>query len=104
MSTGLLTVASVLQCPHGAPVLISTARSAPTASGAVIVTIADSFKIAGCPFILPGPVPSPCVQVLWVAPNPLTSVSGVPSLTAESAGLCLAATGVPQGPVVITSV
>ncbi|HET8835195.1 MAG TPA: hypothetical protein VFN08_10715 [Gemmatimonadales bacterium] len=103
MTTGLLTVASVLQCPHGAPVLISTPRSAPTASGAVIVTIADTFSIAGCPFTLPGPVPSPCVRVQWVAPNPLTSISSVPSLTAQSVGLCLAASGLPQGPVSVTS-
>jgi hypothetical protein len=104
MSPPLLTVASAMMCPHG-----GTVTAAPSATKAVIdtpvLTVSDSFVVAGCPFTLPGtpPIPSPCVTVQWSAPSTSVTHAGAPALTAASVGLCLAATQAPQGPVVITS-
>jgi hypothetical protein len=97
-----LTAASTLLCPHGGQVTIIPAGSRALAGGAPIVTAADTFLIAGCVFTLPGPVPSPCVTVQWVMSG-LRVQAGAPALDAGSAGLCLAATGAPQGPVNIVA-
>jgi hypothetical protein len=93
-----LTAASTLLCPHGGVVSIIPADPRATAGGAPIATIADTFIIAGCVFVL-GIVPSPCVQVQWIVPGLRVKAGGGQALDAGSVGLCLAATGVPQGPV-----
>jgi hypothetical protein len=96
-----LTAASTLLCPHGGTVAIVPSSTRATAGGAPIATTADTFTIAGCVFTLPGPVPSPCVRVQWIVPELRVKHGGAPALDAGSVGLCLAATGAPQGPVSI---
>jgi hypothetical protein len=102
MAGPCLTAASTLLCPHGGQVTIVPANSRATAGGTPIATIADTFVIAGCTFTLPGPTPSPCVRVQWIMAGQRVS-AGAPALDAGSAGLCLAATGAPQGPVSIVA-
>ena len=100
----LLTAASQLKCPHGGTVKI-TSTSLPKAAGNPIATMKDIFTIAGCPFQLPtapSPTPSPCVVVMWVKPMLRVRVGMVPALDQTSVGVCIAATGIPQGPVLIT--
>lgn len=66
----------------------------------------DTFTISGCPFQIPvgtGTVPSPCVTVRWIVTDMRNSVNGVPTLSANSVGLCLAATQVPQGTVSVVN-
>ena len=96
-----VTAASTLMCPHGGTVAIIPASPRAQAGGAPIVTAADTFIIAGCTFTLPGPVPSQCVRVQWIVPGMKVKHGGAPALDAGSVGLCLAATGAPQGPVSI---
>jgi hypothetical protein len=103
MSGLSLTAASTLMCPHGGQVTITPASTRATAGGAPIATSADTFIIAGCPFTLPGPTPSPCIQVQWIVPSLRVKASGGPALDAGSVGLCLAATGAPQGPVSVSA-
>jgi hypothetical protein len=98
-----LTTASVLMCPHGGTVTITSANARAKAGGAPMATAADTFVVAGCPFTLPGPTPSPCVLVQWIVPAARLKVSGPPALDASSVGLCIAATGAPQGAVVVQS-
>jgi hypothetical protein len=100
-----LTTASTLQCPHGGQVRISSSSSVVQAVGAAMVTTADTFTISGCPFQIPAtpPVPSPCMRVQWVVPDVVTRVNGTATLSEGSTGLCLAATMVPQGPVVVAA-
>ena len=97
-----LTAASTLLCPHGGQVTIIPANVRAMAGGAPIATAADTFLVAGCAFTLPGPVPSPCVSVQWIVPG-LRLKAGGPALDAGSVGLCLAATGAPQGPVSVVA-
>ncbi len=47
-------------------------------------------------------MPSPCVRVQWTVTDLRNVVNGSPTLSTSSVGLCLAATQVPQGPVVIS--
>jgi hypothetical protein len=96
-----LTAAATLQCPHGGTVVIVPASPRAMAGGAPLVSSADTFTVAGCAFTLPGPVPSPCVRVQWTMPEMQVKVGGAAGLDAGSVGLCLAATGAPQGPVVV---
>ncbi|MET9761301.1 hypothetical protein ABZ016_19940 [Streptomyces sp. NPDC006372] len=106
MAGHTLTTASALMCPHGGTVT-ATAATAPTVhiAGAPVVTAADAFTVGGCPFQIPAapPIPSPCVVVQWTVPDARTTAQGAPTLSESSAGICLAATGVPQGPVQIVS-
>ena len=64
---------------------------------------ADTFTIAGCPFVLPGGAPSPCVVVQWIAPDQRVSAGGAATLSSGSVGLCLNAAQVPQGPVQVVA-
>jgi hypothetical protein len=100
----LLTTAASLSCPHGGSVLIVSTNTKVQA-GAPLALATDTFTISGCPFQIPigtGSVPHPCVTVQWLKPNLRTTVNGVPTLSQDSVGLCLAADQVPQGPVSVS--
>lgn len=99
MAGGLLTSASTLQCPHGGAVQIVPTSAIVTAGGSPVSTVSDTFTVTGCIFMIPTGVPSPCVRVQWLVPDTATSSSTSATLSASSTGLCLAASGVPQGPV-----
>ncbi|TVS00174.1 MAG: hypothetical protein EA406_01300 [Rhodospirillales bacterium] len=103
MAGKALTDQSSMQCPHGATIS-ATGTSSLKAAGGTVLTATDSFSIAGCPFQLPTtpPTPSPCVQVVWIVPDIFTR-AGAPTLSESSVGLCFAATGLPQGPVVVVN-
>jgi hypothetical protein len=105
MAGNALTTASTLQCPHGGQVQISSSNPAVSADGSPAVTSADTFTISGCPFQIPAtpPIPSPCVRVQWIVPDVQATIGGSPTLSQGSSGLCLAATGVPQGPVAVAN-
>jgi hypothetical protein len=100
--SGMLTAASVMMCPHGGTVQAVPASTRVQAGGTPVLTASDTFIIAGCAFVI-GTVPSPCVSVQWVQPALQSTVSGNPTLTLSSVGLCLAATQAPQGPVMIVN-
>jgi hypothetical protein len=100
---GLLNTASVLMCPHGGTVSAITSNTRVNAGGSPVVRASDTFIIAGCPFTLPGPVPSPCVSVQWISPDTRSQVMSDFTLSEASVGLCLAGTQAPQGTVLITS-
>jgi hypothetical protein len=101
MAGGMLTADATLTCPHGGKVVITPASPRAQGGGAPVATTADGFAIAGCTFTLPGPVPSPCVRVQWILPGQRVRRAGAQVLYADSTGLCLAATGLPQGKVTV---
>ena len=97
----LLTVDSMMMCPHGGMVA-GIPGSARVAAGSPVLRVSDTFLIAGCPFVI-GIVPSPCVSAMWVVGALRVMAEGVPALNDASVGLCLAATQVPQGMVLVVS-
>ncbi|TQF68274.1 hypothetical protein FK531_14295 [Rhodococcus spelaei] len=94
-----LTTASTLTCPHGGTVAAIPSAANLTAGGDPIVLATDTFTIAACPFILV--VPHPCVLVQWIVPAARCTGTSAPMLTTDSVGLCVAADGAVQGPVLI---
>lgn len=105
MAGNSITTAAQLQCPHGGTVSIVSSNSKVTAGGSPLALSADTFTISGCSFQIPvgaGTVPSPCVRVQWLLTDMRNKVASL-GLSKSSAGLCLAATQVPQGPVTIAS-
>ena len=99
---GFLTASSVMMCPHGGTVQATPANGKIQAGGAPMLTAADTFVIAGCPFNVAS-APHPCVSIQWVQPATRSTLSGNPTLTEASVGLCVAADQAPQGPVMINS-
>lgn len=105
MAGNTLNVDSVLKCPHGATVKI-TSSSKVTILGVPAALATDQFTISGCPFQIPigtGTKPSPCVSVKWLVKDLRTTVGGDATLSMSSVGLCQTAEQVPQGPVVIST-
>jgi hypothetical protein len=105
MAGKALTDQTTMQCPHGASIS-ATASGRAKADGGTILTIADSFSISGCPFQIPvgvGTVPSPCTLVAWIVPDLQVRSSSTPTLSETSIGLCIAATGLPQGVVSVVN-
>ena len=103
MAGHALTTAAQLECPHRGTVQISGTNQKVSA-GAKVVTMADTLTISDCQFQLPTtpPTPSPCKTVQWVVPDMQVRVDGKFTVSRGSVGLCLAATQIPQGAVVVS--
>lgn len=101
MMSGFLTPSSVMMCPHGGTVQAVSSNTAVLTQGQPILRSTDTFIIAGCAFVI-GVVPSPCVTVQWMQPAARSAIAD-PALTMASLGMCQAASGAVQGPVVISS-
>ena len=100
----ILTTQSSAQCPHGGMIqLTSTANAQAKIDGGFALLQTDVHTVSGCPFVKPGPTPSPCLTVTWVTGAVQTKVNQIPVLLQNSTGLCLSATG-PQGTAMITNV
>jgi hypothetical protein len=95
-------VGAVAICPHGGQVTTISADTRVLASAMPVALASDQFIVAGCAFALPSG-PQPCVMVQWTAPAARVLVNGQPAITALSAGICIAANGVPNGPATVVS-
>jgi uncharacterized Zn-binding protein involved in type VI secretion len=104
MGVPILHQGAMIQCPHGIPSQPVPSQVRVTTNGQLLLTQADMFTVAGCPFQLPGPTPSPCVQVRWLTASLRVRASGVPVLLQSSSSLCLAPTQAPQGPAIVAAV
>lgn len=94
----LLHVGAAAICPHGGQVSVISTNARVLVNGLPVATLADAYVIAGCAFTVPGPKPQPCVKVQWLAPATRILVNGQPPILHTSAGLCLSAEQIPQGP------
>jgi hypothetical protein len=94
-----LTASSTMMCPHGGTVSPIAANSKVSLGGDPIGLATDTFPIGGCAFA--PVVPHPCIQVQWIVSALMATADGSQPLTTDSVGLCLAADGAPQGPVMI---
>lgn len=101
MAIPVLTQAATILCAHGVPAVPVPSQVRVLFSGQPLLVQTDIATVAGCPFTLPGPTPSPCVQVRWVSAAVRVRAGGVPILLQSSSSLCLAATQAPQGPATV---
>jgi uncharacterized Zn-binding protein involved in type VI secretion len=103
MPGNLLTTASTIMCPHGGQVILTTANSRVTVEGSPVLLETDIHVVAGCPFTLPAPKPSPCIRVEWSLGASKVSINGTPALTQSSIGLCYSPESAPQGVALIVN-
>lgn len=102
MPGNLLHVGAVVQCPHGIPVTMITGNTRVFVSAMPVVTMADTFVVAGCPFTV-GTKPQPCVRVQWLSPATRVLVNGQPVILNLTTGLSISADQIPNGPPMIAS-
>lgn len=102
----LLHIGDTVQCTHAAPATLSTANTRVLVNGAPAVMASDLATVTGCPFTLPGPKPSPCVTVRWVAATRvfLGGRPAVVQVPGPGLGSCHSPEQAPQGVPVITAV
>lgn len=103
----VLHVGAVISCPHMGPVTPQSSNVRVQVSGMPVVTIADVFPVAGCPFQIPvgaGTKPQPCVRIQWTVPAARVQVNGTPVLLQLSTGIALSVEQIPQGPPLISGV
>ena len=96
----LLNTSSIMMCPHGGTVSVTTTNTRANAGGGPILRASDTYLIVGCPFVL-GIPPHPCVQMQWVMPDTRSRVLSDFTLSEQSLGLCVAADQAVQGTVLI---
>lgn len=97
----LLNEQSEIACPHGGTVRAATTNRALALPDAPCLIETDVLSVLGCPFVLPGPKPSPCVRVRWSGGSARVTVDGVGVLTTASVGVCESAEGIAQGAAVV---
>jgi len=100
--SGLLTTDSVLMCPHGGTVTVTTSNNRVFVNGAAVLRETDEFVIPDCPFPPTG-TPHPCVTVQWQTTDQRNWVMGDATLSDSSEGICLAGDDAPQGSLVIST-
>lgn len=89
--------ASVL-CAHGGLAQPTMPLPRVRLSGQPAIGQAAPYTIAGCPFTLPGPAPSPCVTATWTVVALRVKSTGIPLVLQDSSATC-----VPNGtPLMIT--
>jgi hypothetical protein len=95
-----LTSASIVTCTHAATVT-HVPSSRVMVQGAPVLVQTDTNVVAGCPFTLPGPKPSPCLQVRWTTAATRVLAGGKPVLSQAAVGLGISPEQAPQGPPIV---
>lgn len=104
MTLPLVTTATVAQCPHAIPGTLLSSASKVLVLGMPPLVMGDKGTVAGCPFQLPGPTPSPCVTLMFTGASSKVLVEGKPALKMNPPDMGHAATQAPQGPVIWSSI
>jgi hypothetical protein len=93
----ILDTGCTIQCPHGGQATLTTANSEVKVGGNYALLATDMLTISGCTFTVPPGTPMPCLTIQWSAPATNVMVTEQPVLLDSSVGLCINATGAPQG-------
>jgi hypothetical protein len=104
----LMHVNAVVQCTHGIPAQIIPTQPRVLVSAQPVATMTAQIVVPGCPFTLPGPVPSPCVLIKWLMPSARVLVMGQPAMVVAAPGpgpgICQSPAQIPQGPPIVGAV
>jgi len=99
----LLTVASVVMCPHGGKATFTPSQARVSAAGSPVLLQTDSAAIAGCAFTIPPSKPSPCTTIRWTVAAVRVKVNGAAVLHGSAVGLCNSPEQAPQGPPTVSA-
>ena len=100
----ILNSTSVMTCPHAGQASHVPSQQRVLVQGAPALVLSDQGMIAGCPFTIPGPKPSPCTTLRWTVGATRVLAGGQPVLLQSSVGLCNSPEQAPQGPPIISVV
>lgn len=104
MSLPIVTMTTVIQCPHGIPGTVISSSSKVMVDAAFPLVLGDKGMIAGCPFTVPSGKPQPCVTALLTKAATKVMAENKPVLLMNPADICQSAEQIPQGPVVWSSI
>ncbi|HYW16731.1 MAG TPA: hypothetical protein VE891_11355 [Allosphingosinicella sp.] len=104
MTIPIVTMATVVQCPHGVPGTVSTSTAKVLIDNMPPLVMGDKGTIAGCPFTVPPSKPQPCVTALLTKPSAKVMAENKPVLLMNPADICQSGDQIPQGPIVWTSI
>ena len=104
MTIPIVTMASLAQCHHAIPATLISSATKVLVVGAPPMVMGDKGLVAGCPFQLPGPTPSPCVTLMLTGASSKVLAEGKRVLKMNPGDLGVAATQAPQGPVIWANV
>ena len=93
----ILTTASQIICTHGGTAILTTSDTKVKVESSLALLETDIHSVAGCPFTLPGPKPSPCVRIEWSAGAMQCKTDGTKVLVRSSVGKCYSAENLMQG-------
>ena len=88
-------------CTHGGTAALTTSNTKMKVDGAPALLESDVHSVAGCPFTLPGPKPSPCIKIEWTAGATMCKSDGTKVLIQSSVGKCISAESATQGLAII---
>lgn len=93
MTASMLGTVSPIVCPHGGRLVSVNGSTRVHVAGAPVLTIAASFVVDGC-----ASTSTPCLTAYAYGGSERVKVNGLPVLTSASTGMCLTASGAPNGP------
>lgn len=85
----LLTLSSTVLCMHGGQAQATAPYPRVLVDGQPVVTLAAPHTVAGCPYVVPGPSPMPCVTAQWVMGATRVLAGGQPVLLQNSTAVCV---------------
>jgi hypothetical protein len=100
MTIPIVTMATVIQCPHAIPGTLVTATAKVLVDNMPPLVMGDKGSIAGCPFTVPPSKPQPCATALLTKAATKVLVENKPVLLMNPADICQSADQIPNGPVV----
>lgn len=102
MPGNILTTSSQIKCMHGGSAILTTSNTKMMVDNAPALLESDIHSVAGCPFTLPGPKPSPCIKIEWMLGAAMCQSGGTKVLVMSSIGKCSSAEGAVQGIAIIS--
>lgn len=105
----IVHVGAGITCTHLGPVTPQTTNTRVLVNGMPVVTVADAYPVAACPFQVPastpsGTRPSPCLRIQWTVPAARVKVNLQFVIVQTSTGAGLSAEQMTQGPPILSAV
>lgn len=88
MPAPALTQAASVMCMHGGQAQPTVPLPRVRLSGQMAIGQATTYMVAGCPFTLPGPAPSPCLTATWTVTALRVMSGGIPLVLQNSSAVC----------------